>query len=231
MNTERCYTVLKIIEYNEDVEEEQNDAMLKARDRKEKDLRKRQILNSAEHVLETKGLNGLSISAVAREAKLAQGTLYLYFANKEELIAQLTLRSREKLLQMFHEAIERTTHPLEQLKGILIANFEYARDYKLYHELVSFYELNTHLEEPAELQQASNNISALVVAIIDRARNQDLIKPSIKGTEIAYIMWGSANGMVQFVDVKRQLIERDLAYPAAQLYERYIDFLIDAIRA
>jgi len=37
----------------------------------------------------TKGLNGLTMSAIAKKAKIASGTLYIYFEGKEQLLNEL----------------------------------------------------------------------------------------------------------------------------------------------
>lgn len=44
----------------------------------------------------SEGFSGLKMSEVAKEAKVATGTLYLYFENKEDLIGQLYLELKQK---------------------------------------------------------------------------------------------------------------------------------------
>ncbi|MEM6700642.1 MAG: TetR/AcrR family transcriptional regulator [Bacteroidota bacterium] len=205
--------------------------MLKAKDQKEKDIRKQQILDSAEAVLQQKGLNGLSISSVAKEAKLAQGTLYLYFKKKEEIIAQLTVRSREQLLQLFHESINASDNPLEQIRNILFANFKFFKENKLYHDLVSFYEVSAEQSEPIELQRASQNITALVVSVLDRAKIQGLVRADLNASEFTYIIWGMCNGMVQLVDLRSDVLEKDLNRTPSEVYTSFIDFVIEGMRA
>ncbi|MEM8528880.1 MAG: TetR/AcrR family transcriptional regulator [Bacteroidota bacterium] len=205
--------------------------MLKAKDQKEKDIRKQQILDSAEAVLQQKGLSGLSISSVAKEAKLAQGTLYLYFKKKEEIIAQLTVRSREQLLQLFHESINASNDPLEQIRNILFANFKFFKENKLYHDLVSFYEVSAEQSEPIELQRASQNITALVVSVLDRAKIQGLVRVDMNASEFTYIIWGMCNGMVQLVDLRAAILEKDLNRTPSEVYTSFIDFVIEGMRA
>lgn len=205
--------------------------MLKARDQKEKDLRRQHILNSAEEVLKREGLNKLSISAVAREARLAQGTLYLYFKKKEDIIAQLTVRSRERLLQIFHDSINVTNDPLEQIRNILFANYKFFKSDKLYHDLVSFYEVSAEQEEPKELQQASLNISALVTSVLDRAKTQGLVRSNLDASEFTYITWGMSNGMVQLIDLRGKMLKKDLNKSLDEVYVAYVDFVIAGIKA
>lgn len=205
--------------------------MLKARDQKEKDLRKQHILDSAEEVMKRDGLNKLSISAVAKEARLAQGTLYLYFKKKEEIIAQLTVRSRGRLLQMFHDGIRAANDPLEQLRNILFANYKFFKEENLYHDLVSFYEVSAEQEEPKELYQASQNISALVTSVLDRAKTQGLVRADLDASEFTYISWGMCNGMVQLIDLRGNMIKNELNKYPEEIYKSYVDFVIAGIKA
>ncbi|MEM0992682.1 MAG: TetR/AcrR family transcriptional regulator [Bacteroidota bacterium] len=204
--------------------------MLKAKDQREKDLRKQHILDSAEAVLRRKGLNGLSISSVAKEAHLAQGTLYLYFKKKEDIIAQLTVRSRVRLLQIFHDSINASSDPLEQIRNIMYANLKFFKGERIYYELTSFYEATLQQEEPPALKQASRNITALVVSVLDRAKNQGVIRSDINASEFTYMIWGTCTGMVQLIDLKSQEIEDNLQKASDKVYDTYVDFVIQGMR-
>lgn len=51
--------------------------------------RRTQILQAAMKVLSKKGFYGVTISDIAKEARMSPGTIYLYFDNKEELLNAL----------------------------------------------------------------------------------------------------------------------------------------------
>lgn len=61
------------------------DAFVKPKD----DEKLRAIANATFTLVEQTGLSGLTMAAIAREAKLATGTLYVYFKSKEELLVAL----------------------------------------------------------------------------------------------------------------------------------------------
>jgi AcrR family transcriptional regulator len=58
---------------------------------------------AAKRVFSEKGFNKSTMEDIASEAELSPGTLYLYFKNKEELYASLSLR----ILQYLHIRVER----------------------------------------------------------------------------------------------------------------------------
>ena len=59
--------------------------LLRARQDEDKAIRRATILKAAEDLLEVGAPDLPSASAIAKEAKLAKGTLYLYFGTKEEI--------------------------------------------------------------------------------------------------------------------------------------------------
>ena len=71
---------------------------IQERKEREKERRKQQILVAAKRVFSEKGFNKATMEDIAQEAELSPGTLYLYFKNKEELYASLSLRILQYLL-------------------------------------------------------------------------------------------------------------------------------------
>ncbi len=65
---------------------------IKQRKKREKERRRQQIMVAAKRVFAEKGFTRTTIEDIAREAELSPGTLYLYFKNKDELYASLSLR-------------------------------------------------------------------------------------------------------------------------------------------
>lgn len=62
--------------------------------------KKKEILKAAREVFAENSYQGTSIKAIAKKAKIATGTFYLYFTNKEALIDMV-------VDEMFHELLQR----------------------------------------------------------------------------------------------------------------------------
>lgn len=75
---------------------------IRERKEREKERRRQQIIVAAKRVFTSKGFNKATMEDIAQEAELSPGTLYLYFKNKEELYASLSLR----ILQYLHIRVE-----------------------------------------------------------------------------------------------------------------------------
>lgn len=80
---------------------------IQERKEREKERRRQQIIVAAKRVFSDKGFNKATMEDIAKEAELSPGTLYLYFKNKEELYASLSLR----ILQYMHI---RVSHVINQ---------------------------------------------------------------------------------------------------------------------
>ena len=65
---------------------------IQERKRRERERRRQQIIVAAKRIFSVKGFSKTTIEDIAREAELSPGTLYLYFKNKDELYASLSLR-------------------------------------------------------------------------------------------------------------------------------------------
>lgn len=77
------------------------------------DKKVQQVFNAALGLVKEKGLAGITMCEIAREAGLATGTVYIYFENKEKLLNQLFSACRESSLESYFENYDLTL-PFEQ---------------------------------------------------------------------------------------------------------------------
>ena len=98
---------------------------IQERKEREKERRRQQIMVAAKRVFSDKGFNRATMEDIAQEAELSPGTLYLYFKNKEELYASLSLRILQYLLiRVEHVNEEKDSTPDEKLKSLMDAMYD-----------------------------------------------------------------------------------------------------------
>lgn len=85
------------------------------------DLKKREILKAAREVFAENSYQGTSIKSVARKAKVATGTLYLYFTNKEALINMIVDEMFSELLKCIKEERAKYTDGFDKLQASMEA--------------------------------------------------------------------------------------------------------------
>lgn len=98
---------------------------IQERKEREKERRRQQIIVAAKRVFSEKGFNKSTMEDIASEAELSPGTLYLYFKNKEELYASLSLR----ILQYLHIRVEHVNKetdltPEQKLEKLIEAMYD-----------------------------------------------------------------------------------------------------------
>lgn len=98
---------------------------IQERKEREKERRKQQILVAAKRVFSEKGFNKATMEDIATQAELSPGTLYLYFKNKEELYASLSLRILQYLLlRIEHVNAMKEADPEKRLQALMEAMFD-----------------------------------------------------------------------------------------------------------
>ena len=88
--------------------------------------KKERIFNAAHEILGEQGFHGLSIAVVAKKAKVAAGTIYRYFSDKDDLIRQLYQHS---ILQC---------HPLV-MEGVQIEEVSFQQFRRLWLNIHAFF--------------------------------------------------------------------------------------------
>jgi AcrR family transcriptional regulator len=98
---------------------------IQERKEREKERRRQQIMVAAKRVFSEKGFSKATMEDIAQEAELSPGTLYLYFKNKEELYASLSLRILQYLLlRIEHVNAVKGAGPDDKLKQLMEAMYD-----------------------------------------------------------------------------------------------------------
>jgi AcrR family transcriptional regulator len=98
---------------------------IKERKERDKERRQQQIMVAAKRVFTDKGLSRTTMEDIAKEAELSPGTLYLYFKNKDDLYASLTLRVLQFAnIRLEHVRSNADLPPREKLDALIEAMFD-----------------------------------------------------------------------------------------------------------
>ncbi|MDX1672558.1 MAG: TetR/AcrR family transcriptional regulator [Balneolaceae bacterium] len=183
---------------------------IEERKAREKERRKRMIIDAAEEVIFEKGIDQATMEEIAEEAELSKGTLYLYFKNKNELYLALCERGSNILNDRFSKifAEDRTGLELVRLMGETYLDFvrnnpDYFKAFMYYESLLDVEELrNSEMAQVCEenAQQAMQYIvKALQVGMQDGT-----IDDEYDPKELAIMIWGSTRGMVLLHHIKQK---------------------------
>jgi AcrR family transcriptional regulator len=174
---------------------------IQERKQREKERRRQQIIVAAKRVFVEKGYSRATMENIATEAELSAGTLYLYFRNKSELWATLSVRVLQYLLirldQLHLQKDLDHKGRLFQLKAVLLDAYEF--DPMIFKNLFNLQSDETLNELRPELvqeiktlrQQTLNNMASIFQQGINQGACLDR-----HPMEIADIVWSMFSGVV-----------------------------------
>jgi TetR/AcrR family transcriptional regulator, fatty acid metabolism regulator protein len=79
--------------------------------------KRERIVDAAVEVFAAKGFKSARIADIARRAGVADGTIYLYFRNKEDILLSIFEEKMDLLLRDLRETIDRYEDPYDQMRA------------------------------------------------------------------------------------------------------------------
>jgi AcrR family transcriptional regulator len=99
--------------------------------------RQKQILNSAARLFATKRFDEVLMDDIAREAKVAKGTLYSYFPDKEELYFAVVFEGISKLNEKLQASADAADDPVGQLRQTMHAILSFFKTNRFFFRLMN----------------------------------------------------------------------------------------------
>ena len=183
---------------------------IQERKQRERERRRQQIMVAAKKVFTTKGFNKTTMEDIAKEAELSPGTLYLYFKNKDELYASLSLRILQYLLiRLEHVTSDTCLNPEKRILTLKDVLF----DVYMFDPLIL---LNMfHIQSGETLKNLSPELLSEIQLLSNQALRTiaDLFRHGVRETvfiadspdSFADIVWAMFSGIVLLEGQKRVL--------------------------
>ncbi len=183
---------------------------IQERKQREKEQRRKQIMEAAKKVFSAKGFNRATMEEIAGEAELSPGTLYLYFKNKEELHTSLSINILKYItLQMkkfIHKKDINAEEKMEALKNTFIDVYEYDSMVliNLFHLQSGETLKNLSPEVLKQLKETSSEALNAITCVVQEGIDQGVFVAN-HPVALADIIWATYSGVVLWVDSKRLL--------------------------
>jgi AcrR family transcriptional regulator len=180
---------------------------IQERKEREKERRRQQIIVAAKRVFSEKGFNKATMEDIAHEAELSPGTLYLYFKNKEELYASLSLR----ILQYLHIRVEHVNKedlpPEQKMDALVDAMYDvYAFDplilINMFHLQSSETLKNLSPKLMAEIEELSRKSIGAIAIIFEQGIDAGLFIDR-HPVALADIFWALFSGVILWTTSKK----------------------------
>ncbi|MCA1794396.1 MAG: TetR/AcrR family transcriptional regulator [Desulfotignum sp.] len=179
------------------------------RKQREKQRRRKDIINAAQKIFSVKGFNSATMEEIASAAELSPGTIYLYFKNKEELHTSLSIDILKYLSIQIHKVVNLDIHveeKIERFRDVFIDLYDHDPNIliNLFH-LQSGETLHNLSDEVMEqLKQNSAQAHGAIIQVIKEGIEKGIFIDE-HPVAMADVLWGSYAGVVLWVDSKKKL--------------------------
>jgi TetR/AcrR family fatty acid metabolism transcriptional regulator len=172
-----------------------------------KEKKRNTIIRASLRVFARKGYETTVLDEIAREARLAKGTLYLYFKDKEDLYFQVILTVLERLEAFVGQQIGQSENPLEKMAAVARAQIGFFARNPSYFRLfmVAFTPematIHKKLLEP--LFEKRRWLSEYLHTLVDEGKARGLIRDDIHTPDVVFGYMGMVTQAVQSVCMPR----------------------------
>ena len=154
-------------------------------------VRRHQIIEAARNLIAAKGMDGVTIDAIAEEVGLTEGAIYRHFASKHQILSLLVDDIERNLLDTVESAQTEGASAVDSLEHILEAHLSDVEG----HRAVSFVVIagamgfdGTTLAPKVSLM--FTRYLELIQAVLDRGIREGSIRPDINANAAATTFFG-----------------------------------------
>ena len=110
------------------------------RRQREREARKKEILDAAQYLFSSKGFDSTTMDEIAERAEFGKPTLYTYFKSKEEILFHIHMRGHVLKMEMLREAGRKGKNGYEKFRGMGYAYFEFYQQHPEYLRIQSHWD-------------------------------------------------------------------------------------------
>ena len=153
--------------------------MRTATNRIEKNHKYHQILEAAVKVFARQGFHQSTVAQIAKEAGVADGTIYLYFKNKDDILVQFFSFRAKQVFESFRKEVDRAQNSLDKLRNLIhrhLAEFQRDRDGAIVYQVETHQ--NSRLAE-AQIKEMSQMYRDIISEIVEQGQQEGTIRKDL----------------------------------------------------
>jgi TetR/AcrR family fatty acid metabolism transcriptional regulator len=193
----------------------------KGKSRRDKKAEKRaRIINSASALFAARGFNDTSMLEIAQKAEVAEGTVYEYFRNKEDLLISIPC---EKLTRLYDNV---SGNSLEiKIKRIISSIFEFYYDEKDYSTILILMLRTNEKFHKSESNKIIENLFKIIEDAIVRGQAENIFKEDLDMDICRNLLFGTLDHiMIPWIIFNRR-------YDLRAVGGEVSDLFVNAIKA
>ncbi len=157
--------------------------------------KRERILQAATRIFARKGYYAARVRDVAQEAGVADGTIYLYFRNKEDLLLTLFRERSRALVGALRAIAERVTDPAERMRRVIDLHLGIAKDQRELAQVMTVTlrqsaSLVHHYGRPLFLEYLQ-----VLADIVEDGQRRGVFRAELSPRTVARALWGAMDGL------------------------------------
>lgn len=186
---------------------------LATRRQEEKDRRRDEILDAAADTAAQYGMVAFTMDQVARKARLSRALLYVYFADKQDLLLGLANRANLKLQERFAAINVRRLNGLKKIQNMGRSYVAFAEEDPVYFEAMSHYV--AHFADGEKPQgnellcmEGGSKVHAELITALEAGRQDGSIRRELGNPMlVSFTLWAFMHGVVQLIAAKGEAFQ------------------------
>jgi AcrR family transcriptional regulator len=209
------------------------------RKEKEKEIRRKDIINAAEKIFFNKGYNNATMDDVAREAEYSKRTVYIYFDSKEQIYFEIMIRGYRLLIEMLKANLKKNkaSTAIDVLRQMASTLYQFSNDYSEYFGAIIEYE-NSELDFqkgiPDHSKEECYALGEQILGYLMDALNKGITDGSIRNDlnirNTALTLWACIIGIFNTAKKKKYYIENYHGIKPEDLVSEGFNMLIRSIQ-
>jgi TetR/AcrR family fatty acid metabolism transcriptional regulator len=158
----------------------------------------RRIIEAAIKVFAKNGFYNSKVSEIAREAQVADGTIYLYFQNKDDILISLFEEVMQDVLDRVRAAIAQETNPARKLERFAQAHLSLVEENQEVSEIIQ-----VEVRQSSKFMRGYDNIKFvnylnIISEIIREGQAQGLFRSDVKPGIAKRAFFGALDEMSRY---------------------------------
>lgn len=184
-----------------------------------KNDKQERILEAAGRVFAEKGFFKSTIAMIAAEAGIASGTIYLYFANKEDLYVHFFRYRTEIFFKRLRDEVDRGDSAMDKLKKLIRRHLE---EFQKDRNMAVLYQSETHnikrlAREP--IREMSKMYREIISEIMEQGQEEGWIRKSLYIGLVKRLIIGAVDEVINtWIHAKGQYDLASMADPLVDLF-------------
>ncbi len=153
------------------------------------------IIQAATRVFASKGFYNAKVADVAREADVADGTIYLYFKNKDDLLISIFEHSMDTFIHAVQKTLEGVNDPFEKLRRFIHLHLELVQNNQ---DVAQVLQIELRQSSKFMKEYAATKFKDyldIISEILDEGQSQGLFSKTINPLIVKRTIFGAVDEM------------------------------------